>query len=278
MKRALILIIVLAAPGSFADTRAVVDRAEIDAVAAYNPLGLQFSASAYRRYTYTGADSSPLWKDLYFQAGGLLAITPAYQRAGVHLEWLPLAILKTRLQFDRYYHAGDNGSLLAFTSRNDDYSDDAIDARAGDEESAYSNRYMLGMTLRARFNSMVLRNVSNMARYEFSGNGPYYLERENDVLLATRDRFFVNQTFLLYEKKGTEDSRTFIGPYYEYLETGNTAIYRKKLGMVYYHDYAKKAGFLENRRWYIQAGSYLHDRYREGEAYFILGIGGDYNF
>lgn len=251
-------------------------RLEMDAVGLYNPLGLSFSASAYYRDNYQ-LDDSILWRDLYWQPGIQLAANPAYQRIGFHLEWVPVAVVQTRFQYDRYYFTGTNGTLLAFNSDNERYGDDEIEAREGQEESGYGNRYLFNLTLRAKFGNVIVRNVSLLAKYEFPGAGPYYLEREYELLMATTDYLFSNQLYVMYEDKRGDRTR-YIGPYYDYVKVRGTELVRERLGMTLYQEISKPFGFLQRPRWYLQAGVYLTERNRQDEVYLVMGFGGDYDF
>lgn len=252
-------------------------RLELDLVGLYNPLGISLSARAFYKQVYHG-DESPLWDGLYWQAGAQTAVNPAYQRAGVHLEWLPVAVLQLQAQYDRYYFTGSNGSLLAFDRTDGPFGDDEIAARKGEEQSGYGHRYMLGLALRAKFGRFIFRNVSNLAKYEFPGEGPYYLEREYELLMATTDYLYSNQTYLLYENRDDKGGTRYFGPYYDYVKVRETGLIRERLGITFYQEQGKALGMIQNPRWYIQSGIYLTERNRQDEGYLIVGAGGDFDF
>ncbi len=250
---------------------------ELDLVGLYNPLGISLAARSYFRNTYHH-DDAPLWDGLYWQAGGQLATNPAYQRAGLHLEWMPIAVMQLRAQYDRYYFTGSNGTLLAFDSSDQAYGDNEIKARQGQEQSGYGNRYLANLTLRARLGNIILRNVSDVAKYEFPGAGPYYLEREYELLMASNDYIFSNQTYLLFEHNNGQGRTTWFGPYYDYVRVRETGLVRERLGLTVYQEHAKAIGMLQKPRWYLQSGVYLTERNRQDEFYLVLGIGGDLEF
>ena len=252
---------------------------EFDLVGLYNPLGISFSSSAYYRQSYHYSEGdSPLWQDLYWQGGAQLAANPAYQRGGFHVEWVPIAILLLRAQYDRYYFTGSNGSLLAFDDTTGHYGDDEIAAREGEEQSGYGKRYLLGLTLRAKLGSVIVRNVTNLARYEFPGAGPYYLEREYELLMTPTDHLFSNQFYLLYESKDGKGTSSYFGPYYDYVQIRETRLERERLGVTFFQESGKSLGFLQRPRWYIQSGVYLTERNRQDELFLVFGIGGEYDF
>ena len=252
-------------------------RLEVDLVGLYNPLGISLAARAYHRQVYH-RDDSLLWNGLYWQSGGQATVNPAYQRAGFHFECLPIAVMQMRAQYDRYYLTGSNGSLLAFDTANDRFGDDEIEAREGEEQSGYGNRYLFNLTLRAKFGNIIIRNVTDMAKYEFPGEGPYYLEREYELLMATTDYLFSNQLYLLFENKDGKGKTTYFGPYYDYVKVRETELLRERLGVTWYQERDKAFGILQKPRWYLQTGVYLTERNRQDEFYLVLGIGGDFEF
>lgn len=248
---------------------------ELDLISVVNPLGISLSANGFYRQVYYH-DKSPLWDGLYYQAGVQANVNPAFSRAGIHIEWLPIAILKLRLQYDRYYFSGSNGSLLTFTSANDLFGDDELLAREGDEVSGYGDRALFRFEIRAKMNKIIFRNITDLAYYQFPGTGPYYLEREYEILMATRDDIVSNQIFLLFETKN-ENSRYFIGPYHDYVRVSNSGLTRERFGITGYQEFDTALWGLQKPRWFIQSGIYLNERNREDDFYLIVGVGGDFN-
>jgi len=250
--------------------------AEVDIIGLYNPLGFSLASRVYWRNEYR-QDASPLWDGLYFQAGAQLRLTPAYSQAGFHIEWLPVAVTKLKLQYDRLYFSGDYGSLLSFSSADQSFDDSDLEAREGEEISAYASRMAVGVTLQVRFNKFIVRNILEQVDYEFPGNGPFYLEREFELLLATDDQLISNQLYLLVENK-KEQSDQYIGPYYDYVHVDKSDLTRERLGVTWLQQYKRPIAGLQKPRWYIQTGYYLQDPNRKDELYFIFGFGGDFEF
>lgn len=264
-------------PVAAEDTDTNITKLEADLVGLYNPLGISVSASGYYRQVYHH-DDSPLWDGLYWQAGGQAVANPAYQRAGFHFEWLPVAVVQMRAQYDRYYFTGSNGSLLAFDSTDERFGDEEIEARQGEEQSGYGNRYLFKLSLRAKFGNIIIRNVTDMAKYEFPGEGPYYLEREYELLMATTDYLFSNQFYLLFENKDSRGKTSYFGPYYDYVKVRETGLVRERLGLTWYQEHDKAVGAFQKPRWYVQSGIYLTERNRQDEFYLVVGVGGDFEF
>jgi len=249
---------------------------EIDLVSLLNPAGISFTARGYARHIYRH-DKSPLWDGLYYQTGAQIRITPAFSRAGIQIEWLPIKVVKLRAEYDRLYFSGNYGSLLSFTSNTAFFDDDDLEAREGEEISAYGTRTAIQLTMRAKFDEIIIRNVIDFIRYEFPGNGPYYLERENELLMATTDDVVSNQLFILFEHKTKKGSR-FYGPYHDYVHVDQSNLTRERLGVTWLQQYKKMLFGLQDPRWYIQSGIYLQDPNREGDGYLLLGVGGDIQF
>ena len=248
---------------------------ELDLISLANPLGISLSANGFYRQVYHH-DKSALWDGLYYQVGMQANLNPAFSRAGMHLEWLPVAILKLRLQYDEYYFSGSNGSLLSFASANDLFGDDELLAREGDEVSGNGDRVLFRAEIRAKLNRMIFRNITDLAYYQFPGAGPYYLEREYEILMARRDDIISNQLYFLFETRN-ENSHYFIGPYHDYVRVSESGLTRERFGVTGYKEFKAALWGLQKPRLFIQSGIYLKERNRKDEFYLIVGIGGDFN-
>lgn len=280
--RILILLIALlffsGSPFSFAnESDDASTRLELDLISLYNPLGISISAEGFHQRIYR-RDAAPLWNGLYYQAGVQANVNPAYSRVGVHLEWMPVAILQLRAQYDRLYFSGSNGSLLSFSSRDALFGDDEIKAREGEEVAATGSRSLFNLTLRARFGRTIIRNVIDFAYYEFPGQGPFYLEREYELLMSSRDHVLSNQLYLLFEFGAGKGKTVFFGPYHDYVHVTTSDLTRERVGLTWFQEYDSAFGALQKPRWYLQSGVYLTDRNRQDEFYLIFGVGGDFDF
>lgn len=292
MKRSAILLVVLVAclHGLFSWKLALAEDAQTDSLPVRswsssldlagggNPATLVFVGEARYRNVYR-LDKSSLWNDLYIQGGFQLSVTPAYAKAGMHIEWLPIAILQLRLQYDRYAFFAQHGSLLAYASGDEPFGDDVIKSRRGEEKTGSANRVLFQPALRMKYGSYIIRNKSDFALFEFSGKGPYYHEWEYDVLLKTDDRLLNNQFMLLYELIQNENGRTLlVGPYHEYLTTSHANLERSRAGLSLYFVPVERIRVFHQPRLWIQAGRYLQDRNRDNEIYFLAGVGADLKF
>lgn len=271
-----LLFVVLVSAAATAETADSSVLAEFDLVALANPEGLSLTAKAFRRQIYRH-DQSPLWDGLYYQTGLHARVTPAFSRAGFEIEWMPVAVLQLRAEYDRLYFSGDYGSLLSFTSADQPFGDDELDARENEEVSAYGRRSAIGLTLRAKFGAVVIRNITDFMHYQFPSGGPFYLERENELLMASTDEVLSNTLYVLHEQTNRQRLR-YAGAYYDYVHVEKSDLIRERLGLTWYQQYNKVLLGLQHPRWYVQAGHYLQDPNREGELYLLVGVGGDLAF
>lgn len=250
----------------------------LDLGAGKNPDTLIFVGELRYRNIYR-RDKSPLWDGLYTQGGFQLRVSPAFGKAGVHVEWLPIAILQLRLQYDRYAFFAKHGSLLAYASGDEPFDDDVIEARRGEEKVGAADRILFQPTLRLKLGHWLVRNKTDFALFEFSGKGPYYHERGYDTLLKINDRLLYNQLMLLYEFIHNEEGKTLLfGPFHEYLQTSHAGLERSLVGLSVYFVPREKYRSFKTPRFWLQAGQYLQDRNRDNEFYFLAGFGADLSF
>lgn len=253
-----------------------IKRLEMDLIGLHNPLGLSASLKGYQRHIYNRSDNI-LWDGLYYQYGAQGSVTPAYGKMGLHLEWMPIALVQLRIQSERYFFSGSFGSLLEFPANNSPFDDDDIEAREGEERADTGSRNMFSLILRAKLATFVIRNVTELARYEFPGNGPYFLEREYELLMAKQEELFANQLYLFYD--GSDAAGTlYLGPYHDYVRLAESGQHRERVGLTVFREYQKALGSFQSPRWYLQMGRYLQEPNRDGEYYLVAGVGADFNF
>jgi hypothetical protein len=148
----------------------------------------------------------------------------------------------------------------------------------GQEESAWGRRVLLQPTLYAKAGPVIISNQTDLAYYRFSGNGPYFLDWEYDTLLKDGDSVVANRTQFLFKpwKRGQE-AMLLVGPYYEVTHARDADLTRQRLGGVLYWVPADKLGPFDRPRIYSQLGVNLRDRNRDGEVFFTIGVGFDYD-
>lgn len=275
----LIIILIFCAMNAVASEKTddLYNRLELDLVSLYNPLGLSLAAEIYQRRIYRH-DDFVLWDGLYVKWGAQFNINPAFSRAGLHMGWMPIAVLQMQAQYDQIYFSGSNGSLLTFTGSDQLFGEDELKAREGDEITGQGSRVLFNLTLRAKLGKTILRNVTDFIHYEFPGNGPYYLEREYEILMATTDDVVANKFFLLFDASSDSVKSSYAGPYHDYVQVRQAGLVRERLGITWVQEYASAFGVFHKPRWYLQSGVYLQDQNREDEFYLVFGFGGDLNF
>lgn len=248
-----------------------------DLVSSLNPDGIMLFTGVYRRWSGPALAEYGM-PGFYTQAGIQLGANPAYLQAGLYGEWMPALFAKIRLQYDYFHFNGTNGSLLSFSSAGADFGDQARDALAGRAETGWAQRLLLQPEFRAKIGRLIVRNTADLAYYRFDGNGPYFLEQEYDTLLEEHDYLLNNRTALLLEARpGAGSGSLLAGPFYEITHTVYSDLTRQRAGaqMLWMPD--KAFGRFSGFRLYAQIGQNLQDQNRDGELFFMLGLGFDLN-
>ena len=215
-----------------------------------NPTTLALLAETRYRHIYR-RDSSPFWDGLYAQGGFQLGMTPVFGRIGAHIEWLPIAILQLRLQYDHYHFFGRYGSLLPYGSDNAAFGDDEIKARKGEEITGTGDRILFQPSLQMKFGPYIIRDRIDYSAYTFSGEGPFYHEWEYDTLLTTNDHLFVNQLMFFYGFIPNSNGKYLLfGPFHEYVRASHAKLVRTRVSAnLYYAPAAKYFAFNQLRIW-----------------------------
>ena len=250
----------------------------VDINAAYNPAAVAIKARAFTQYTYHRS-RSPLWNDLYVQAGVQNLTNPAFISAGGHIEWMPIAIFKLRAQYDHLFFNGAFGSLLDFATAGEAYGDEVQSQRRGSEVTGHANRFSVHPTLRAKAGRFIFRNAANFYRLYFPEGGPFYLDKEYDILVGQVDTLVSNKLFLMYDWGEPRLKQQKLGGlYYEYTHSDKAKLTRQRLGVIWFQSPFANYAFLDRPRWYILSAYNLTDRNRGQSIYLALGIGADLHF
>ena len=241
-----------------------------------NPQGLGFSGGVKYRdvYQYSEKYDTP---SAYWQTSLGVGVSPAYGQVSAHIEWMPWMFLAMRMQYNYYQFFGMNNSLLSFSSGRDPFGDDVTRDRH-DEEHATGQRYMFQPTLQGKIGSFILRNQTDIAYYRFSGRGPYFLELEYYTLLKDGDYLISNRTQLLYEAwKGSGGRLLLAGPYYEVTRADEAQITQQKVGGLIYWVPMDSVLGVSRPRLAMMAGYHFEDPNRQGQFFFVLGMGFDFD-
>ncbi len=246
-----------------------------DLAGRYGPAGLWLSAGVARRWPREDG-ASALARGRYAQVGLAAGVSPALAQGTLAAEWVPLAPLQLRLQYDLQGYFGANGVLLELPSEDARFGDGALDALSGREAAGVGHRVMFSPVLRARLGRLVLRSQTDLCWYALSSRPGWYHEVEYDTLLARQDWLVDSATVVFVELLGGRAGTSLLlGPLYEVTRSGAAAIVRQRVGSALYLSLAGRRLGLDRVRLYALAGVNLTDRNREGEPFAALGVGGD---
>ncbi len=248
-----------------------------DVLGRANPAGVAASlGAAYRRNLKDGA--GPAASGRYLQGGAGLTLSPAFAQASAHAEAVPRAFLQLRFQMDQFSYLGTNAGLLSFPSSSSPFGDRERDALAGQEESRSGRRLLLQPTLRYQAGRLLLRNQTDLARYWFSGRGPFFLELEYDTLLKRQDDLLSNRTQFLWEFLNTPAAgrRLLAGPYYEGTWAAGSRLARHRVGLACLGVLTTRFRRLDRPRVFLQVGVNAADPNRRG-PFFAGGLGADFD-
>jgi hypothetical protein len=249
----------------------------VDLYARAAPSGVMLLVGALRRWNESDADSL-LLRGRYVQVGAAAGTSPAYAQAGVFGEWVPLAPLQLRAQYDAFGFYGAYGALLRFPSASARFGSSDIAARSGTEQTGVGHRLMATPILRARAGPLLFRNQTDLAWYRLSGRDGWYYESEYDTLVAASDLVVSNRLDALVRLwEGAGDAILLAGPAYEVTHAGKANITRQRVEGVVFWSPAERLGPLARPRLLGMFGVNLVDRNRKGEAFVAAGAGADFD-
>jgi hypothetical protein len=255
--------------------RAARTTAYADTFALVAPDGVMLTAGVLRHWDVEDGDS-PLLRGRYFEAGGSAGANPAYAQGAIFVEWVPLALLQVRLEYDAYGYFGRNGALLRFPSPASRFGEREIAAAAGSEQRALGQRVLLSPTLRAQVGRLVLRSQTDLGWYALATTPGWFYEMEYDTLVARRDLVVSNRSALLVELwRGAGEAMLLAGPGYEVTHASRAAITRQRVEGAVFWSPCDRLGAVQRPRLVTTAGVNLADRNRRHEAFALVGVGAD---
>ncbi len=274
---ALVSVLILTHPFGAAVAGQAASRArttiELDTVGSWNPDGLLAVVGGSRRRTLAGDPDSLL--SPYVQAGLGLGSSPAYARGSAYAEWMPHPAVQLRSQYSLYrYYGGTSVALLSFPAGDSRFGDAAVSSLEGQAEAAWGQRFLLSPVLRMKLGPLLLRNVTDLAWFRFSGRGPYFLEWEYDTLLKDGDWLLADSVQALAKLwQGSGESALHTGPFFEIARAGASGLTQERAGLVASWTGPARLGALRRPRTFLQAGMHLRDPNREGELFVLVGVG-----
>jgi hypothetical protein len=246
-----------------------------DAAARLAPNGVMLFAGVLRRWSVADGDGA-LLRGRHLEFGGAVGVNPAYTQGGAHVEWVPIAPLQLRAQYDLYGFFGANGALLRFPSASSRFGDDQIKAARGSETSGIGQRLLFSPVLRARLGRVLLRSQTDIAWFALSSTAGWFYEWEYDTLLARRDLLVSNRTTVLFELwRGAGEATVLAGPGYEVTHAAKADITRQRAEGVLFWSPVDALGSFARPRLFAVAGVNLVDRNRRHDPFAVLGLGAD---
>lgn len=248
---------------------------EADLAGAKNPDGLLLTLGGFRRWPLQG-EAAGLAASPYLQAGGGVAVSPAYAAGKVHGEWMPHPALQLRAQYSWIRYFGDYAALLSFPSGDAAFGRREVDELEGEEEAAWGQRLLLRPILRFKYGPLLVRNVTDFAFCRFDGQGPYFLEWDYCTLVKDSDWIIsdsIQLPFKIWSGPGAEAA--YAGPFFEITHAEAADITQERAGLIAAWTLSDRLGPLTQPRAYLQAGMHLRDPNREGEFYVVFGVGFD---
>lgn len=250
---------------------------QADAGGEVNPEGLLLLLGVHRRWTM-GMDDALGIPSSYAQAGMGIGTTPAYGRANVHVEWLPVIFAKVRLQYDVFRFYGRETALLSFPSPDVRFGRSEVETKEGTEEAGYGNRILIRPTFYAKAGPFIISNQTDLAYFHFTGAGPYYLEWSYETLVRNGDHVLENRTNVLVQAwKGIGEESLLAGPFWEITHAAAADLTRRRAGVMAFWVPRNAMTSVGRLRIFAQYGVYVSDRNREGEGFGAAGIGVDYD-
>ncbi|WP_248354934.1 hypothetical protein [Anaeromyxobacter oryzae] len=274
--RAALAAVVLGATLAAADAaRAVEPRTtlSLDQYARGNPEGVTVSATLARQWDQPDG-AGPLAQGRYALASAGLGLCPAWAQLSLGGEWVPVAPLQLRAQYDLFGFFGANGALLAVAGPDARFGRDELTALAGRERAGLGHRLLLAPTLRARAGLVILRSQTDVALYRLTAEAGFRYESEYDTLVGRDDVVLQNRTALLVPWPGA-GAAVLVGPVHEITWAARADLARERIGGLAYWTPAGPVLGLDRPRILVYAGVNLRDRNRAGEPFAIVGVGGD---
>ena len=249
----------------------------LDLKASHGPLGLMLDTSLNARSTRS-APGSLLLDQTYREVGIDFAISPALAEAGLHAEWMPLRIFRLRAEAHALSSFGVLGYTLSFPTADAAYSDKVADDRVEESEAGVGMRLSLQPTLQIKLGPVIARHTTSVFWHALGGfKGPFVHERLYDQLQRTDgDGMLVHKSLLAYQLwDGPGDAMALLGGFQEYVESFESGTTRQRVGALAVVVPSETLAGFHHPRLYVQGGTNLTDRNREGEVFVEGGLGVD---
>jgi hypothetical protein len=163
-----------------------------------NPLGLiNTSAIGYRRRL--SAKDSLLLRDTYVHVGANVRASPAFARAGAHLEVQPLAVLKLWADYEGVGYFGTFDQIYSGPDSSIRYSDQTIAAAGANTGATTGSVFTAGGVLQAAAGPIAVRSTLQLTRFDLAlddGDTVFY-DQYWDRLIVNEDVALLNDLDLM---------------------------------------------------------------------------------
>ena len=238
----------------------------------YNELGLGlFSDTGWRIALFDG--EHVLLRDTYAEAGIVTQLSPANLHPGIYLEFVPLAVLKTRFAIQKLEYFGVLGSLQ--TIENEDWSPETVRAntRAGRFERAGGESFTVQQTLRGKAGPAVFSVLGSWQHFHFDVSGPFY-DAVNEVILGKNDDLWLLKSTAGVAVMGEaqKPDSLLVLAIHDFIRTEDHDVERQTLAGVLAWKPPASMWETGNPTLALLVGGFLDDKYREGEAFFAAAL------
>lgn len=172
------------------------------AVVRLNPLGLNFDGTLEYQLRLYHSDSD-LFSTNYVSLAAKPIITPAFVRAGVRAEIMPLSVLRLGVQYEFIQYAGNYDYLQSFEDPTAEWDPDTIEANGEDQDANYQGNggqlTLLGL-LQAKVGPIAIRTKFQLAKtdYNLEGDDDVFYDPYTDIMLPANGWYWTNDADLLY--------------------------------------------------------------------------------
>lgn len=215
----------------------------------------------------------------YVDCGVDLLLSATF-RPAVFVEWLPLAILKLRLQYEFWVWSGAHlglGHGLTFTGEDAPFDPETLEARQGEEDPNVGHRLLLQTTVQLKIWRIVMVDTLDVAGWYVHGGGPgqYYYDSVDDNLIrkGAMDGTINNRLLVgAIPWDGEGDAQLVTGPVYDYTRSISAGIERHRLSLLAALTPFHELWGVSKPTLILLGGINLEDRNRAKELFLLGGI------
>jgi hypothetical protein len=205
--------------------------------------------------------------------GTVAEVSPAFVRAGVGVEFMPLAVWRMRLTYHATQTFGLFGFMTQFDQPQDEYNPVARIARAhvrGAAQARVVHRLMGENLLQAKVWRLLAFNLTNVEGFT-ALDGGYFYSGEYDMLLRGRGELVLRNVFLgavsLLDGPGVPELA--VGGFHMFTRSMFTHAQSQQVGLAVVAGPPMRGRIPRGFTWIILAGVHLQDRYHALHPYLV---------